>query len=185
MECMEYKLVRSKRKTLALYVRPDGSLEVKAPIRTDKLYIEKFVLSKKDWILKTKEKLEIRKKEKEVVWFPKEEIKNIKSKAELVFNHKCREYAKIMDVEFRSIKINSAKTRWGSCNIKGDINFTYRLIFAPEPLIDYVIVHELAHLREMNHSNRFWEIVKSVMPDCMDRRKLLREYQHTVEINGG
>lgn len=60
-----------------------------------------------------------------------------------------------MGVEFRSIKVNSAKTRWGSCNVKGDINFTYRLVFAPEPLIDYVIVHELAHLKEMNHSNRF------------------------------
>ena len=70
---MDYKIVRSKRKTLALYVRPDGSLEVKAPHRTDKLHIENFVLSKKAWILKTKEKLEARKKEKEehketIVW---------------------------------------------------------------------------------------------------------------------
>ncbi|MBO4991041.1 MAG: M48 family metallopeptidase, partial [Firmicutes bacterium] len=71
------------------------------------------------------------------------------------------------------------------CSSRGTINFTYRLWFAPEPLRDYVVVHELAHLIEMNHSERFWSQVERVMPDYRQRRRLLREFQQRVEITEG
>jgi predicted metal-dependent hydrolase len=80
------------------------------------------------------------------------------------------------------VKINSAKTRWGSCNRKGSVNFTYRLLFVPEELIDYVVVHELAHLKEMNHSDRFWSVVAQTMPDYKERRRQLREYENQIEL---
>ena len=79
------------------------------------------------------------------------------------------------------VRISGAKTRWGSCSRKGTINFTYRLMFVPEELADYVVVHELAHLKEMNHSGRFWSVVEQVMPDYRARRKKLREFEK-IEI---
>ena len=87
-----------------------------------------------------------------------------------------------MGLEHGEVKINSAKTRWGSCNRKGNINFTYRLLFVPEEVIDYVVVHELAHLKEMNHSAGFWSVVEQTMPDYKARRKKLRECEHQVEL---
>jgi predicted metal-dependent hydrolase len=90
---------------------------------------------------------------------------------------RCRYFSGVMGLRHGEIKVNGAKTRWGSCNQKGDINFTYRLLFVPRELLDYVVVHELAHLKEMNHSDRFWHIVEQILPDYRDRRKRLREYE--------
>jgi predicted metal-dependent hydrolase len=90
---------------------------------------------------------------------------------------KVAEYAKIMGVEPASIKINGAKTRWGSCSAKKSLNFSWRLMMANDEVIDYVVVHELAHLKEMNHSPRFWSVVESVLPDYTKRQAKLKELQ--------
>jgi predicted metal-dependent hydrolase len=84
-------------------------------------------------------------------------------------------YAGLMNVSPTAVKINGAKTRWGSCSAKKSLNFSWRLVMADEALIDYVVVHELAHITEMNHSARFWAIVAGVIPDCKERRKRLKE----------
>ena len=93
------------------------------------------------------------------------------------FTAKTLDLAAQMNVKPAKVKINGAKTRWGSCSAKGNINFSWRLVRADDDLIDYVIVHELAHLTEMNHSSRFWAIVESVMPDYRKRKARLRELQ--------
>ena len=87
-------------------------------------------------------------------------------------------YAESLGLNYSKVGITSAKKRWGSCNSKGSINFSYRLIMTPPGIIDYVIVHELMHLREMNHSPRFWAHVESVIPDYKKRRKWLKDNQH-------
>lgn len=179
---LEYELVRSKRKTLALYVRRDGRLEVRAPLRTSKAYIDDFVLKKRDWIKSTQSKLQERQTAKKVIRLTAQEESRYKKQAKDYLLMKCVHFSQLMGLRPCDVKINSAKTRWGSCNRKGGINFTYRLLFVPEELIDYVVVHELAHLKEMNHSDRFWSVVGQTMPDYKARRKRLREYEHQVEV---
>jgi predicted metal-dependent hydrolase len=179
---LEYELVRSKRKTLALYVRRDGRIEVRAPLRTGKSYIDDFVLKKQDWIETTRSKLQARQTEKKVIRLTAKEESRYKKEAKAYLQMKCIHFSQVMGLRPGDVKINSAKTRWGSCNGKGSINFTYRLLFVPEELIDYVVVHELAHLKEMNHSQRFWSVVEQTMPDYKARRKRLRELEHQVEV---
>jgi len=86
-------------------------------------------------------------------------------------------FAALMGVNPSAVRINNAKTRWGSCSTKKNINFSWRLIMADDDVIDYVVVHELAHLTEMNHSPRFWAVVERVLPDFNARRKRLHELQ--------
>ena len=85
------------------------------------------------------------------------------------------EFAKLMSVNPTSVKITGAKTRWGSCSSKGSLNFSWRLIMADSDVVDYVVVHELAHLREMNHSKKFWDVVAETLPDYKERKKRLKE----------
>lgn len=179
---LEYELIRAKRKTLALYVRRDGRVEVRAPLRTSKAYIDDFVLQKQNWIEGIRNKLAARQTTKRIIQLTAKEEAQYKKQAKIYLQQKCRSFSEEMGLRHGEIKINSAKTRWGSCNRKGDINFTYRLMLVPEELIDYVVVHELAHLKEMNHSAGFWSIVEQTMPDYKDRRKKLREFEHQVEL---
>lgn len=80
-----------------------------------------------------------------------------------------------LGVDFGRVSVRDQKTLWGSCSPKGDISFNWRLVFAPPAVMDYVVVHELAHRREMNHSKRFWAIVAEHCPDYRDHRRWLHE----------
>ncbi len=84
-------------------------------------------------------------------------------------------YARQMQVSYGRVAVKDQKTRWGSCSAKGNLNFNWRLILAPGEVLDYVVVHELAHRREMNHSVRFWNLVESVLPDYQQRKRWLKE----------
>lgn len=86
-------------------------------------------------------------------------------------------FAKLMGTSPKNIKINGAKTRWGSCSAKKSLNFSWRLVMAGDAVIDYVVCHELAHIIEMNHSARFWAVVESILPDYKERQKRLKELQ--------
>ena len=79
-----------------------------------------------------------------------------------------------MGTSYNRVTVTSARTRFGSCSAKGNISYSYRLMLYPEPAIDYVVVHELAHTLEMNHSPRFWAVVEKYMPDYKERKKLLK-----------
>ena len=105
-----------------------------------------------------------------------------KRKAREIIPPKVECFAKQLGLSYEKVGITSAKKRWGSCNSKGNINFSYRLIMTPPEIIDYVIVHELMHLREMNHSHKFWAHVASVIPDYKKHRKWLRDNQHKFMI---
>ena len=179
---INYKIIRSKRKTLSIYIRPEGNIEIRAPLKVSKAYIDSFVDSKSDWIYKTLACLAEKESKRKVIRISPNEEKEYFAKALTCFQNKCSYFAKKMGVEYQKIKVNKAKTRWGSCNSKGNINFTYRLIFAPEDLIDYVVIHELAHLKEMNHSNRFWEVVEEIIPDYKERRRRLNEFRDEFEF---
>jgi len=111
-----------------------------------------------------------------------EQIKNACIKiyrilAKSVLTEKAYDFAKIMDVLPSSIKINSARTRWGSCSNKKNLNFSWRLMMAEDCVIDYVVIHELAHLKELNHSPQFWTIVEKTLPDYKEKQCKLKILQ--------
>lgn len=98
-----------------------------------------------------------------------------RKQAQLGFTRKAEEFAKILGVSFAEIHIKDQKSRWGSCSGRGNLNFNWRLIMAPEPVCDYVIIHELCHLRFMDHSAAFWKLVESICPDYKQYRSWLKE----------
>ena len=98
-----------------------------------------------------------------------------RKQAQLVFIQKAEEFAEILKVDFEEIHIKDQKSRWGSCSGRGNLNFNWRLIMAPEPVCDYVIIHELCHRKFMDHSTDFWNLVESICPYYKQYRKWLKE----------
>jgi len=97
-------------------------------------------------------------------------------KAHEILQERISHFAPLLAVNYQRMRLSNATKRWGSCSAKGSINFNWRLVMAPLPVIDYVVVHELAHLREMNHSSRFWQLVGSILPDYAEQRAWLQKF---------
>ncbi len=168
---MEYRLIRSRRKTIALQVCPDGSVEIRAPKRMSQKEIDAFVFRHKDWLESAVKRAKIRNfREREIDAREQE----LRTKAADYLPKKTMEWAAIMGVCPTSIKITSAKTRFGSCSPKNGICYSWRLMAYPPEAIDYVVVHELAHIVQKNHSAKFYAVVSRILPDWKDRRKLLQ-----------
>ena len=108
-------------------------------------------------------------------------IKLYKLLAKKLLNERVYHYKNMMNVSPISVKINSASTRWGSCSYKGSLNFSWKIVFAKDELIDYIVVHELAHIKEHNHSKYFWDEVRFVLPDYKQRQKQLNEIEHKLK----
>lgn len=107
--------------------------------------------------------------------YNKEEIEAYKKRLRPVLEERIACFAGLMKVRYNRITVRAQKTRWGSCSAKGNLNFNWKLALVPPKVLDYVVVHELSHLIEMNHSPRFWQQVALVLPDYMDRRLWLKE----------
>ena len=167
------ELIRSNRRTIVIEIR-DGRVIVRAPQRMSKAEIERFVASKADWINKH---LEAAKKRQSVPVqsFTAAESQQLADAALQDIPQRVRKYAAIIGVTVGRITIRNQKTRWGSCSSKGNLNFNCLLMLCPEEVRDYVVVHELCHRKELNHSSRFWYEVARVMPDYAQHRKWLKE----------
>jgi hypothetical protein len=173
-----YRIVRSNRKTLAISLGKDGIFLARAPYRLPVDRIEDFMLKNREWLIKQKKKQEeIR--EQAVVITEEERARGVE-KALKIFPERTAYYAKRMGVTYNCITIREQKTRWGSCSAKGNLNFNWKLVLMPPEVLDYVVVHELAHRREMNHSVRFWKVVEAELPDYQARRALLRQYERRL-----
>jgi predicted metal-dependent hydrolase len=105
----------------------------------------------------------------------KEEIERLRTFAREALSAKTKYYADIMGIKYGRVRITTAKTRFGSCSARGDISYSLRLMLYPEEAIDYVVVHELAHIKEMNHSKNFYAIIEKVMPDYKLRKRMLKD----------
>lgn len=105
-----------------------------------------------------------------------------KKQAHIIIKKQVAHYADLHDLKYWQVKINSARTRYGSCTSRKNLNFTWRLVLAPIEVLDYVVIHELAHLEQMNHSKRFWNKVSQMMPDYKIWRKWLKENGHLLEV---
>jgi predicted metal-dependent hydrolase len=157
---------------MSLQVKRDGRIIVRAPLILDKKVIEDFVSKHTEWI---KKKQEIVKSAHVVEDFDKNEVIFLKSQAKNIIEPILEKYSTLMGVSYERFSINSAKTRFGSCSSKKTLNFSFRLALYPHEAIEYVCVHELAHLKEMNHSKKFWQIVEKYLPDYKERKKLLKK----------
>jgi predicted metal-dependent hydrolase len=178
---MEYsvEIIKSRRKTLGLEIRTPGALIVRAPYSTTKEEISQFVAKHEKWIQSHMEKLQ-RQQEAMAANSPCEkfteaEIREMLNRALEVIPPKVCAYAKEMGVTYGRITIRNQRTRWGSCSAKGNLNFNCLLTLVPEEVMNYVIVHELCHLIEMNHSPAFWTQVEKVMPDYGVHKKWLKD----------
>ena len=162
---MEYTVIRSKRKTISLELRPEGLL-VRAPRFATKWQIDRFVKDHELWIEKHREKLEERQRAlKDVDRVSDEDLKELAKKAKEVIPERVAHYAPLVGVTYGRITIRNEKTRWGSCSAKGNLNFNCLLMLTPPEVIDSVVVHELCHRLQMNHSDRFYREVRRVYPE--------------------
>ena len=172
---IEYELIRSNRKTLTIQVKPDGSVIVRAPVRLAKYRIAKFVKDHETWIFAQQEKLEKYHENMHVI--TDEERQEGILQAKKIFPERTAYFAERMGVTYNRITIREQKTRWGSCSAKGNVNFNYQLYYMPPELMDYVIVHELAHRSHMDHSALFWEEVARYCPEYAVYRNQLKKYE--------
>lgn len=211
-----YQLIRSKRKTIALIVKPDASLIVRAPLRSSNKAITEFIEQNIKWVEKKQAEAlalqPVKRKqyvagetflylgkpyELEIVHDQKETLvlagkfrlaESVQTQAAITFERWYRRqarqiitervqlYANQFHFQYKQVRITGARTRWGSCSATGSLNFSWRLIMAPLEVVDYVVVHELAHTVVHNHSKRFWHRVGEIMPEYNAHRKWLREH---------
>ena len=218
------KIIRSKRKTLALEVARDATLIVRAPKKASLEHIERIVHKKRFWI---KEKQRIAKERYQRI-IPKEFVNGegflylgntyrlsivnkevfpplsfdrefqlakkylpyarelfinwYKRQASMKIKERLDWYSTLLGIKYNEFSVTDAKRRWGSCSAKGNLHFTWRLIMAPLGVIDYVIVHELTHLAEKNHSKKFWNKIRLILPNYDESKRWLKNNEHLLKI---
>ena len=170
---ISYQWIRSRRKTIAIQIDRNGQVILRTPYGITKRQAEKFLDEKKDWILKNIRQVENRKTDQ--IMISEEQRREGIERAKRIFPERTAYCALRMGVDYGRITIREQKTRWGSCSSKGNLNFNWKLVLLAPELLDYVVVHELAHRREMNHSKNFWKIVEAELSDYRERRRRLKE----------
>ena len=220
MQIKPDKIIRSKRKTLAITVDSSGRLIVRAPLRCSEARILAFIEKKSEWILKNRAKKAhlqsllpsenlngfqflLEGKPAEICYFSGKRLvfdeenrrlylpegkgeesvqKWLKTRAKFMFSEFVKLRANEMRVSYKEVRISSAKGRWGSCSQDNTLRFTFRLLYAPIAVIDYVVVHELAHTAHKNHGKSFWVMVEKHCPDWKIKRKWLKEHGYFMQI---
>lgn len=175
MNSLEYTLIRSKRKTISLEVRGD-ELIVRAPYRTAKREADAFVQKHEAWIAKKRAQIAAQKaQERQTPKLSEADLTALSEQAKQVIPERVACYASRMGVSYGRITLRCQKTRWGSCSAKKNLNFNILLMLTPPEVIDSVVVHELCHLVEMNHSARFYELVYAACLDYDRANRWLKE----------
>jgi len=218
------QIIRTNRKTIAIVVRADGRVIVRAPLRTADAHISAFVAEKQSWIeSKLAQVLLNQKRARPRLFTTGESLPYLgrlvpldlvdkarpalrytgekfllagpaqnhalrlftnwyQDQARLIFEERVHLYAQSFQLSYTRLRITSARTRWGSCSTRGTLSFSWRLVMAPMAVIDYVVIHELAHLLEHNHSKRFWSRVAAMMPDYQQHLAWLKSNGSTLTL---
>lgn len=165
---------RSRRVTIS--VHGDGRIVITAPKRFADSSILQFVTEKETWILDTVERM--KKKKKEIIpdTVHQASYNACKSRAKKFIKSRIDEINKYYQFDYARISVKDLKSRWGSCSSKKNLNFHYKLLFLPVELTDYIVAHELCHLKQMNHSEKFWRLVAQTIPDYKKRRQEIQKY---------
>jgi predicted metal-dependent hydrolase len=176
-EIPKYILKRSKRaKRVSLAVYCDGNVVVTSPLGVRQSIVDKFVFEKKKWVI-SKIKFFNTAGSSVANVFSYEDYLKHKDAALALVKERVKFYNKNYQYSFNKIYIKNQKTRWGSCSKKQNLNFNYKILFLPEELRNYIIVHELCHLKEFNHSQKFWLLVGKIIPNYLEIRKNLRKHE--------
>ena len=167
-----YQIIRSSRKTMAIQITPAGEVLVRCPRRVSEGRIREFVASKASWVEKHLADLKSRPR---LQTLSEEDLKRLAEEACRVIPSRVAELGPRVGVTWGKITVRAQVSRWGSCSSLGNLSFNCLLMLAPPEVLDYVVVHELCHRKEMNHSARFWAEVERVLPDYRSSRKWLKE----------
>ena len=175
------ELIRSGRRTLSLEIRKDGGLRIRAPYRMPERDIRRFIRKNLNWLVTKMDQAKRHARSlQETIPFTEAELRELAGQARRELLPRAAVFAGRMGVTYGRIAIRHQKTRWGSCSSKGNLNFNCLLMLAPKEVQDYVLIHELAHRREMNHSPRFWALVEAQMPEYKEQRRWLRTQGKTL-----
>ena len=166
-----YKLIRSDRKTVSLQILADGSLLVRCPRKMSAQQVQAFVDSKRNWIQK-----HLSNQPEPLPTLTHAQMQKFILRAKEILPPRVAYFAQMLGVSYGRITIRNQRTRWGSCSSKGNLNFNFLLVLVPAEVRDYVVVHELCHLKEMNHSKDFWNLVEGILPDYRTHRKWLKAH---------
>lgn len=164
----------AKRMRLAVYC--DGSVVVTSPFGIQQSIVEKFISDKKQWVWS---KIQFFKSvdNKAIRTFSHKDYLDNKDNALALVNERVRFYNEVYGFSFNKIFIKNQKTRWGSCSCKQNLNLNYKIVFLPQKHRDYIIVHEMCHLREFNHSRKFWALIEKALPNYLEIKKELRNHE--------
>ena len=169
---IEYTLIRSRRRTLAIEITRDARLLVRAPLRASQRQIDAFLAEKSDWIAthlaRQRERMAAHPEPDEATWA------KWSAEARAYLPGRVAHFAAAMGVVPTAVRYSRARTRFGSCSAKDSITFSLRLMDYPKEAVDYVVVHELAHIRYKNHGREFYRFVASVLPDYKRRERMLK-----------
>ena len=172
---MEYKIIRSVRKTVTLQIK-QGELLVRAPRRMSERDIERFVCEHTAWIEKNLAEYERRtQKYENTVPLTEAELEELKRRAKPVFEQRAAYYAPLLGVTYSKITVRAQRTRWGSCSSNGNLSFNCLLLLAPDEVLDCIVVHELCHRKQMDHSRRFYDEVLRVFPEYHKHHAWLKQ----------
>lgn len=172
---LSVQVIYSTRRTLGLQVKSDGEVLVRAPRGTSDQTVAYFIEKHRDWVWRKRAEWAAP-RGKSVIRLPEVETAAGKRQARRLVTQRVAYYAEKMGIAYGRVSMRNQRTRWGSCSGDGNLNFNCRLIYLPAELVDYVVVHELAHRRHMNHSDEFWREVERYLPDYRERRERLRQY---------
>jgi predicted metal-dependent hydrolase len=177
---ISYNLRKSRRsRNIRITIQCDGNCIVSAPLWASNSSIERFIFEKARWIF---DKVDVFKKsgigEKRLLMINnKKDYSKNKEKALMFIRNRLNHFNGFYGFNFKKISVRNQKTRWGSCSKAGNLNFNYKIILLPERLADYIIVHEICHLGEFNHSRDFWNLVAKTFPDYREIIRELRKFQ--------
>lgn len=175
---LDIQIIRSQRKTIAMRIESASHMTVRAPSAMRDADIDAFVKKHWDWIIKHRQLFQERESQAgAAAKFTQQEIKSLADQALKIIPERAAFLACRLGVTYGSITIRKQKTRWGSCSSKRNLNFNCLLMLVPPEVRDYVIVHELCHLKEMNHSPRFWAEVEKIVPAFREHKNWLKENQ--------
>lgn len=169
------RLIRARRKTLSIRITQEGNLEIRAPLGMPKGEIEAFLKEKAQWIETHRAKVLAEYAQGQEAPLGEEEILTLAEQMRQGLPEKLNRHAASMGVTFGRVTIRCQQTRWGSCSSRGNLNFNCLLMLAPEEVLDYVVVHELAHRKQMNHSALFWQEVARECPDYKESLRWLKD----------
>lgn len=177
-EPISFELIRSDRKTAAIQLTPDGRVLLRCPRKTTAADARRFIDAHEGWI---RSHLQTLKAQPQLPVFSEAELAALTAEAKAFFPERTAYFAPLVGVTYGRISVRHQHSRWGSCSGKGSLNFNCLLMLAPPEVRDYVVVHELCHRLQMNHSPAFWAEVSRVCPDWQLRRQWLREHGSALE----